>query len=144
MRLRRVINASGTMTALGASAAVPEAVNAACEILPRFVEIDDLQREASRAIAVATGSEAGLITAGASAGVTLSVAGAMTGNDLDRVHRLPNSRGMPNRVAIQRGHLIDYGAPLDQAIRIAGARVVPVGKAAHAKPEIWTRRSTNP
>jgi len=35
--LRPVINASGTMTVIGASSARPEAIAAAAEILPRFV-----------------------------------------------------------------------------------------------------------
>ena len=43
--LRPIINVSGTMTALGASIAAPEAVTAAAEILPEFVEINDLQRD---------------------------------------------------------------------------------------------------
>ena len=132
LKLRRVINAAGTMTALGASAAAPEAIKAARKILPYFVEIDDLQRKASCAIAAATGAEAGFVTASASAGVTLSVAAAMSGADLGRIGQLPDTHGMRNRVAIQHGHLIDYGAPLDQAIRLAGAEVVPVGGAAGA------------
>jgi D-glucosaminate-6-phosphate ammonia-lyase len=135
MKLRHVINASGTITALGASAARPEAIRAASAMLPRFVEIDDLQREASRAISAATGAEAGFVTASASAGVTLAIAAAMTGSDLDRIARLPDASGMRDGVAIQRGHLIDYGAPLDQAIRLAGARVVAVGERKHAEPE---------
>jgi L-seryl-tRNA(Ser) seleniumtransferase len=120
------------MTALGACAAVPGAVQHAAAILPWFLEIDDLQRLASRAIADATGAEAGFVTAGASAGVTVSIAAAMTGSDLARIARLPDAAGMRDGVAIQRGHLVNYGAPLDQAIRLAGARMVPVGTAAGA------------
>src|SRR5215207_3555190 len=110
LNLRRIINAAGTMTALGASAAVPEAIRAAGEILPVFVEIDDLQRAASRTIARATGAEAGFVTASSSAGITLVIAAAMTGSDLGRIARLPDSAGMKSGVSIQRGHLIDYGA----------------------------------
>lgn len=121
------------MTALGASAAVPQAVRAATEILPLFVEIDDLQRHASRAIADSTGAEAGFVTASSSAAVTLAIAAAMTGNDLSRIARLPDTSGMRNTVLIQRGHLIDYGAPIEQAIRLAGARVVPIGETKRAE-----------
>jgi D-glucosaminate-6-phosphate ammonia-lyase len=135
LNLRRVINAAGTMTALGASAAVPEAVRAASEILPVFVEIDDLQRQASIAIAEATGAEAGFVTAGASAGVTLAIAAAMTGSDLERIARLPDASGLRNAVVIQRGHLIDYGAPIEQAIRLAGAHVVAVGERQRAEQD---------
>ena len=49
--LRRVINVSGTMTSLGASIVVPEAVEAVSRILPEFVEISDLHRKASAVIA---------------------------------------------------------------------------------------------
>jgi L-seryl-tRNA(Ser) seleniumtransferase len=132
LNLRRVINAAGTMTALGASAAVPEAVRAASDMLPVFVEIDDVQRQASRAISQATGGEAGFVTASSSAGITLAIAAAMTGSDLARIARLPNTSGMKSGIAIQLGHLIDYGAPIEQAIRLAGARVVPVGEVKRA------------
>ncbi len=77
--VRPIINVSGTMTALGASIVVPEAVRAVAEILPEFVEINDLQRKASAAIARLTGAEAGFVTASASSGITLAVAGCMTG-----------------------------------------------------------------
>jgi D-glucosaminate-6-phosphate ammonia-lyase len=129
LKLRQVINAAGTMTALGSSAAVSEAIGKAGEILPWFVEIDDLQRLASRAIAKATGAAAGCVTASSSAGVTLAIAAAMTGDDPDWIARLPETQGMRSGVVIQRGHLIDYGAPIDQAIRLAGARVVAVERA---------------
>src|SRR5258708_20400836 len=69
--LRPIINVSGTMTALGASTVVPEAVKAVAEILPEFVEINDLQRKASAVIARLTGGEAGCVTASASAGTPL-------------------------------------------------------------------------
>src|SRR5712691_2931717 len=127
--LRPLINVSGTMTALGASMAVPAAVKAAAEILPEFVEIDDLQRKASAAIARLTGSEAGCVTASASAGITLGVAAAMTGADLARIEQLPDATGMRHEVVIQSGHMVSYGAPIEQGIRLAGATVVPVGEA---------------
>lgn len=53
--LRPVINVSGTMTGLGASIVVPEAIEAMTKILPQFVEINDLQRKASAVIARLTG-----------------------------------------------------------------------------------------
>jgi D-glucosaminate-6-phosphate ammonia-lyase len=127
--LRRVINVSGTMTSLGASIAVPEAIEAAARILPQFVEIDDLQRLASRTIAKVCRTEAGFVTASCSAGLSLAVAGAMTGADLGAVEQLPDTRGLKADVLIQAGHLINYGAPIDQAIRLTGARIVPVGQA---------------
>lgn len=128
LNVKRIINVAGTMTALGSSAAIPEVIEAATDILPWFVEVDDLQRIASRAIARATGGEAGLVTASASAGITLAVAASMTGTDLSRIARLPDAAGMRSGVVVQRGHLVDYGAPIEQAIRLAGGRVSAVDK----------------
>ena len=88
--LRPVINVSGTMTSLGASIVVPEAVQAVAEVLPQFVEITDLQRKASARIAKSCAAEAGFVTASASAGISLAVAGAMTGDDLLAIERLPD------------------------------------------------------
>jgi L-seryl-tRNA(Ser) seleniumtransferase len=130
--VRPVINVSGTMTALGASIVVPEAVEAVSAILREFVEIDDLQRKASAAIARLCGAEAGFVTASCSAGITIGVAGAMTGADLAAIERLPDTTGLKNEVAILAGHMVSYGAPVEQAIRLAGARVVAVGQATSA------------
>ncbi len=73
--LRPIINVSGTMTGLGASIVVPEAVAAVAAVLPQFVEIDDLQKKASAVIARLCGTEAGFVTASCAAGITLAVAG---------------------------------------------------------------------
>ncbi|WGS48705.1 aminotransferase class V-fold PLP-dependent enzyme [Paraburkholderia sp. D15] len=130
--LRAVINASGTMTSLGASSVGAPVIDAVAHILPHFVEIDDLQRKASAAIADACGSEAGYVSASCSAAITLGIAAAMTGDDLGLIERLPDTTGLRNEVVIQTGHLVNYGAPVDQAIRLSGARVVPVGAATEA------------
>lgn len=131
--LRPIINVSGTMTSLGASIVVPEAVRAVAAILPQFVEVHELQRRASRAIAAACGAEAGFVTASAAAGISLAIAGCMTGADLARVERLPDTAGMKDEVAVQLGHMVGYGAPIDQAIRLTGARVVGVGQATEVR-----------
>lgn len=130
--LRPVINVSGTMTSLGASIAVPETVAIMGEILTQWTEIADLQRAASRAVAQATGAEAGFVTASCSAAVTLGVAAAMTGTDLLAIERLPDASGLKSEVPVLAGHMVSYGAPVEQAIRLAGARVVPVGQATSA------------
>ncbi|MBB4441943.1 MULTISPECIES: aminotransferase class V-fold PLP-dependent enzyme [Rhizobium] len=127
--LRPVINVSGTMTSLGASIVVPEAISAMASILPHFVEINDLQRKASAVIARLTGGEAGFVTASCSAGISLAVAGAITGNNLLAIEKLPDVVSEKNEVLVQMGHVVSYGAPVDQAIRLAGGKVVLVGQA---------------
>jgi L-seryl-tRNA(Ser) seleniumtransferase len=141
--LRPIINVSGTMTALGASIVVPEAVRAVADVLPEFVEIADLHRKASTVVARLTGAEAGFITACASSGITLAAAGCMTGADLGRIEQLPDATGMKNEVVIQLGHMVGYGAPVEQAIRLAGAAVVPVGQATEVRGYQLTHRLTD-
>jgi L-seryl-tRNA(Ser) seleniumtransferase len=128
--LRPVINVSGTMTSLGASIVVPEAVRAVADFLPHFVEMPDLQRKASAAIAQATGAEAGVVTASASAGVSQAVAALMTGGDMAAAERLPDVSGLArDEVVLQLGHLVNYGAPIDQSVRLTGAKVKLAGTA---------------
>lgn len=126
--LRPVINVSGTMTSLGASIIVPEAIAAMAAIAPQFVEVDALFRKASLVIARLTGGEAGLVTASCASGIALAVAGAMTRDNLLAVERLPDdTRGLKTEVLIQTGHMVSYGAAVEQSIRLAGGTVVPVG-----------------
>jgi D-glucosaminate-6-phosphate ammonia-lyase len=130
--LRPVINVSGTMTSLGASIVVPEAVDAVTRVLTQFVEMGDLYRRASRSIADLTGAEAGFVTASCSAGISLAVAAAITGDNLWAIEQLPDTGSLKNEVLIQSGHMVSYGAPVEQAIRMAGGKVVPVGQATSA------------
>lgn len=125
--LRQVINAAGTMTSLGAAAANEDAIRAASEILPRHVEMPDLQRAASRAIAAATGSEAGCVTACAASGITLAVAACMTGDDLARIERLPDTDGLRDETVLMKGHDCHFSGGIGQMIRLSGARVREIG-----------------
>lgn len=130
--LRPVINVSGTMTSLGASIVVPAAVDAITRVLPQFVEMSYLHKLASKTIAELTGAEAGFVTASCSAGITLAVAAAITGSNLLAIERLPDTGDLRNEVLIQAGHMVGYGAPVEQAIRLAGGKIVPVGQATKA------------
>jgi D-glucosaminate-6-phosphate ammonia-lyase len=127
LALRRVINASGTMTTLGASRVSPEVIEAMSAILPHFVEIGALQRAASQAISSATGAEAGCLTASCAAGISLAVAAAMTRLDLAAIERLPETSGLKNEVILQKGHEVNYGANVSQNIRLTGAKLLEIG-----------------
>jgi len=126
-QLRRVINACGKMTHLGGAIVLPEIAAAASESMHHFFDLDELQAAAGRIIAESSDAESGCITACTAAGITLSVAAAMTGTSLPKVYQLPDTNGMPHRVLIQKGHCVNYGQPVTQAIRLAGARPVEVG-----------------
>jgi len=126
--LRPIINVSGTMTALGASIIVPEAIRAMTEIAPQFVEMDDLHRTASTVVGRLTGGEAGFITASCASGISLALAGAITGTDLLAIERLPDvAPNAKNEIIAQLGHLVNFGGNIDQSIRLAGGKVIQAG-----------------
>jgi D-glucosaminate-6-phosphate ammonia-lyase len=123
--LRQVINGRSFSTKCGGSLMDPEVVDAMREASQHYFRIEDLQETASQVIADVTGAEAGYITSGASAALTLSMAACITGLDPGKMNRLPDTAGMTNEVIIQRGHRNDY----DHALRAAGAKVRDVGYA---------------
>ncbi|HTV67146.1 MAG TPA: hypothetical protein VMF90_01295 [Rhizobiaceae bacterium] len=127
-----VINLTGTLTTMGGINARPEAIAAAAEIMGYGVDILDLQAAASRVIAEATGAEAGFVSACSAAGICMGIAGAMTGDRVAAIGRLPDTNGLKNQVVIQTGHLVDYGHPVEQDIRLTGAKVVTIGSVNHA------------
>ena len=91
-KLTPIINVSGFMTKIGASITRDYNIKAAKEILPNFVNLDELQTLASKKISKMLKTEAAVITASAAAGLTESIAAAMTGNDLKKIYDLPNTK----------------------------------------------------
>ena len=63
-----------------------------------------------------TGTEAGFVAACSAAGISHSIAGCITGSNLNRIEQLPGTAGLAHEIVIQAGHLINYGAPISQAI----------------------------
>lgn len=121
--VRPLINAAGTVTRYGGAplpTAVVEAMAAAATLC---VPMEELQEAAGRVIATATGAEAGFVTSGASAGLTLAAAACLARLDVARMDRLPDTSGMPNEIIIHRAHRNAY----DHALRAAGAQLIEVG-----------------
>jgi len=125
--LTPVINVSGFMTKIGASITNKQSIKAANDIFEYFVNIDELQALASKRISKLLKTEAAVITASAAGGLTESVASMMTGKDLKKVFKLPDTTNMINKVLIQRGHLTNYGAEVEQGIKLSGAKILKCG-----------------
>ena len=110
--LRPIINVSGTMTALGASIVVPEAVRGrgrrSCRNSSRSTTCSGAPARRSPRHAAA---EAGFVTASAAAGITLAVAGCMTGR-----------RPRRDRAAAGRARAEERGARSSSATWSATAR----------------------
>lgn len=125
--LQRIINASGRMTALGVSVAADETAEALKEASKNFVDIAALIDAAGVKIASYTGGADACPTAGAAAGIAIAVAGCIAKGSIAITQRLPNSDGLPNEIIIQKGHAINFGAPVPQMIALGGGRPVEIG-----------------
>ena len=125
--LTRIINACGKMTHLAGAAVLPPIAAQASASLPCFFDLGELEERAGALIAEATGAEWGCISACTSAGITLSVAACITGSDRGKIAQLPDTSGMANEVVIQRGHSVNFGAPITQMIRLSGASTIEIG-----------------
>lgn len=129
MGLHEVINASGKMTALGASAVNEKIGQALKDASQDYVDIDELMQYTGKVIAESTGAEDGCPTCGASAGIAISTAAVIAGKNLSLIERIPETDGLRNEIIIQKGHLVNFGASIGQMIRIGGGKVVEVGQA---------------
>jgi D-glucosaminate-6-phosphate ammonia-lyase len=125
--LTPVINLSGPLTTYGTSISSPAVCAAAAEALRHHWDMDELFEHAGEIVARWSGAEAGTLTACSASGITLSVAACMTGPDPGKVEQLPDTTGMKNEVLLQKGHSVNFGAPIEQMIRLAGATVREVG-----------------
>jgi len=119
-----MINARGPFTPLGVSRSPAEVREAVAEALGGFAVIEDLQAAASEHLARVSGAEAGTIVHCAAAGITLAVAGFMTSGDPAKAARLPDPVGMRSIVLLPTRHEVNFGQPVSQAIRLAGATPV--------------------
>ena len=118
-----IINAKGPATRVSGAPMPAEIAAAMQEATQHCVDMAELQGRASEIIAEATGAEAGMVTAGASAGLLLGTAACLAGLDPARMNRLPDTTGMRDEVVVVRSQRNFY----DHAVRAAGARLVEVG-----------------
>lgn len=134
-----IINASGTVTRLGGAPMHASTLAAMREAAENWVPIEQLQGAASNLISEVTGAEAGMVTSGAAAGLTLGAAAIMTGDDLGLMERLPQTDGSANEFIMAREQRSGY----DHAVRASGAKIVEVGfneivsGAGVRRTEIW-------
>lgn len=121
--IRPLINGRSFSTKAGGCSLPQEVTDAMREAAECCVRIDELQAAAGKLIARATDAEAGIVTSGAAAALTLGAAACLARFDVNRMNRLPDTTGMPDQFIVHRAHRNDY----DHAVRAAGAKFVEVG-----------------
>jgi D-glucosaminate-6-phosphate ammonia-lyase len=118
-----IVNACSPMTRLSGGLMRPEVASAMAEAAQACVDIAALQDAAGARLAALSGAEAGMVTAGAAAGLMLAAAACIAGLDPTAMSGLPDTAGRPNEILMAKSQRNFY----DHAARQVGARIVDVG-----------------
>jgi L-seryl-tRNA(Ser) seleniumtransferase len=122
--VRTFINAAGTLTYMTGSLMHDEVLDAITGSARDFCMLDELQDKVGEKIATMVHAEAAVVTSGAFSGMTLGLAGVLTGMDEKKVRELPHLEytGMKSEVICQVSHDIVY----NQALTNTGCKIVRV------------------
>lgn len=126
-----VLNVAGYVTAASGGPILPEVAAAMRAAANSSVLVDELEQAASREIAAATGAEAGYVTSGAAAALSLAAAAVIAGDHRSIMNQLPDVGDQPHEIVIAWTNRSAY----DRCFRAAGARVVVAGSAAGCTPD---------
>lgn len=120
--VRTFINAAGTYTAMTGSLMRDEVMDAINFASKEFCMLDEVQDKVGEKLAKLVHSEAVVVTSGAFSGMTLGLAGVLTGMDVKKVEQLPHLEytGMKSEVIIQKAHDIVY----NHALTNTGCKIV--------------------
>ena len=124
--VKPVINGNGHVTVLGGSRLTPRVWKAMEDANPYFVDMRELLRSTGEIISPMVGAEAAFITSGGAAALNLATAACITGDDLEKIERLPHSEGMKNEVIIHT-RMKQMGYRYWRCFETAGARLQWVG-----------------
>ena len=132
--VRTFINAAGTFTMMTGSLMHDYVIDAIQNSATEFCYLDELQDKVGEKIAALVHSEAAVVTSGAFSGMTLGLAGILTGMDQKKVEQLPHldGTGMKSEVIIQKAHEIVY----NHALKNTGCKLIYVETAEEAEQAI--------
>lgn len=135
--VRTFINAAGTYTAMTGSLMHDYVIDAIQSAASEFCMLDEVQDKVGERIAALVHSEAAVVTSGAFSGMTLGLAGILTGMDQHKVEQLPHldGTGMKSEVIIQKAHEIVY----NHALKNTGCKLIYVETAAEVEQAINER-----
>lgn len=121
LNIRPIINGVGYATRVSGSCPHPDIIAAMAAASCEYFEIDDLLTAANDMIRDATGADAGIVTCGAAAALSLAAAACLAGNCPDIMDQLPDTSSCPR-------HEIIFPVPgpfdYDHTLRLSGAELV--------------------
>jgi len=116
------INAAGAYSAYGGARMRPEVIDAMRYAATRKVKMADLHTAVGKKIAMLAGSEAAMVTSGATASLVVGTAACMTLGDEHKMQQLPDTTFIKNEIIIQKKHRYTY----DRALTVAGGKLIEV------------------
>ncbi len=129
--VKPIINAGGPNTKHSGSRPRQEAMDAMSAMSEVFVNIDEMLIAAGEEIASLVGAEAATVTSGASGGLVVQAAAAVSKGDPEIIGRLPDTDGIPNELVIQKRHRFVY----DHLYLTPGTKFVEAGTDSECTPE---------
>jgi seryl-tRNA(Sec) selenium transferase len=115
--VQTLINAAGALSRLGGSVLSPgvsEAMKAASE---NFIDLPFFHDRVGEELARITNNEAACISSGAAAGILVSVAASLAGNDVEAAMNLPSTKGLLKKsVLVWHKHVDGFLAGADQVL----------------------------
>jgi len=104
---------------IGASKPWPDLYRVMKEASSHFVDLCELQDKVGERLAKLVGTEASMVTSGAAAAITLGACACLTGEDPEKICRVPELRGTKTEILIQASHR----NPFDHCLRNTGAKL---------------------
>lgn len=122
--VRTFINAAGTLTFMTGSLMQDHVIDTIRGASKDFCLLDELQDKVGEKIAAMVHSEAAVVTSGAFSGMTLGLAGILSGMDQKKVSLIPHleNSGMKSEVICQKAHDIAY----NHALTNTGCKIVTI------------------
>ena len=118
-----VINARGTITAMGGNTPSPVMEQAMKESENYYAHMSELLEKSGEKIATLLGSEGALVTSGCTAALILGAAACMTGTDDKKIRELPFPKTIPSEFIAQEHGRNTY----ERSLTFAGATLRFVG-----------------
>ncbi len=124
--IRRMINAQNWSTSIGGTYLEPEVIEAMTEVSKTFVSMKELIDKACKRVDELCKVDAAFITTGAAAGVTMSTAACIAGNDPIKWSKLPFTDDPPingrNQILMQTNQ-----SAYEEQYAVGGGRLILVG-----------------
>ena len=121
--LEPIINATGSVTALGGSIVAKEVQKGMDLANDVYIPMNLLEQKVGDEIAKILDVPAAYITSGAGSALTLAAAAFIAGKDDEKIQQLPDTTGMPNKILIQKRQRYWY----DRCMELSGCKLLEVG-----------------